>query len=1008
VGRPRKNLAEAPEARRSLAAAAGLPAKLARPKLARIVVRPRLLRLLGRKSSAPVTWVHAPAGAGKTYLLASFLEARAPAPSLWYEVDASDRDVSSMFHHARLAAEHLVGRALDLPSWQPGVGLAEFVRRFFARLFGSLPAGTTVVFDNYQEAAPEPAWQLVFRELLGARPPHVRICVGSRQAPPAALSRFRVAGTMELLGFDLLKFGKGEVETLLRSRGGRRDESAALLRSTDGWAVALSLLTGALTEAGMPARKAWRPGGPRSRAGMTQIFDFMAAEILGMLSEESRTFLLEVALVPSFSEATAAALTGRTNVATLIDRLERDQLLIDRHEDGLYRLHDLLRRFLLEHGERHQAPADRRTLKAAAAHVLAGTNLEVACALLGESGRWDDAVRLIEAKAPELASQGRMATLAAAIERVPPGPRQGHPWLVLWLAAARFAQPDEALTLAERAFHELRAVGDVAGELLAWAFVVQSMVMAGNDFRELRRWMATKRDLPPGTLPPALATRVAFAELVAFAYYGVDEEKDLGQRARIEAALAVVEQHGSVEEKGLAYTSAGLLAFFGGDLARTEQLLANAKALLTRVSYEPLPHIILSHATLLMSFMAQGRFRDGERLLLEALALGEKEGILAFHSSLLVLGAGAMLSVGDHPAGLKILARLNASPPPRSRLARTERSFLDAWMALEGDDHAAFGRALDECARECQQLGFHYGFAQTLFGRLIGASLARDEAAIHLAIADVEQYLKVPRWTRLQAEGELTLAFAKLGLGELSPEELRSAMARGRAASIMAWSFCGPRVVDRLVKAALAQGIEVEYATKLLTAYELEPDDEALLLPTWPWPLRVRVLGTTELELEGRRVPFGRKLPTVPLALLKLLSAGRPLSSSKVAAALWPGLARDARPGVLHTAVYRLRKLLGREDAIRSQGGDLCLDPSVCWTDVRAFELVCDRIDALAAPEDRSAGTPATGSPAFLRATLAELYRGPFADESDPQALRHAAEVLERRLDRARARVDVS
>ena len=58
----------------------------------------------------------------------------------------------------------------------------------------------------------------------------------------------------------------------------------------------------------------------------------------------------------------------------------------------------------------------------------------------------------------------------------------------------------------------------------------------------------------------------------------------------------------------------------------------------------------------------------------------------------------------------------------------------------------------------------------------------------------------------------------------------------------------------------------------------------------------------------GLCVEFGRKLPTVPLALLKLSSATpRPLAANKITAALWPGMAADASRGPLDTAVYRLR-----------------------------------------------------------------------------------------------------
>jgi LuxR family transcriptional regulator, maltose regulon positive regulatory protein len=783
--------------------APSLPAKLLRPKHARAIHRPRLQRLLTR-AAAPVTWVHAPAGAGKTFLLAAYLDARTK-PALWYEVDASDRDVSTLFHHVRLAAEHVVGRALPLPVWQPGapVGLEGFARRFFAQLFGHLPAGTCMAFDNYQEAASEPAWHVVFRELLGARPPHVRLCIGSRQGPPALLSRFRADGTMEVLGFDVLRFDAREVKSLLRGRGAKTDEIDALLQSTRGWAVAVSLLAGALRDQG--AARGQRRVALRSAQAMASVFDFLAGEILDRLDAESRAFLLEVALLPHFSATMAATLTGKEGARALLDQLERNQLLLDRHEDGQYRVHDLFRAFLLEHGRLLHAPDERRRLQAKAAHLLAENGyFDVASALLAEAQDWPALVLLIEGKAPELAAHGRLATIAKAIGLVPAEEREGHPWLLFWSAAAGLGRTDDAQALAERAFHEFKAGSEVVGEMLSWALIAQSIVLGGNDFRELERWLRALREVPPGVLPAAIESRVALSELMACGHCGLAYDGDL--QTRTERALALVRQHGSIDDKILAATSAALQCCFAGEAARAEDLLGYAKVQLTLSAGEPLPRILFAHATLLISFSARGRFREGARIMSEALALGESEGVMVFELNLLILGANAFLAIGELAPVRKILARMNSSPSPSTRIGRGQVAMVRAWEALERDDFAVARQGLEECFRETEQLGFLFASYQVAFSFLTFASLAGDHAEIRRAIADVERRLRVVPWPVLAAAGALTLVHAKLCLGELDVEEQRTAMRLAFAAGIMGWCFCGQRVVARLVKASSLRG----------------------------------------------------------------------------------------------------------------------------------------------------------------------------------------------------------
>lgn len=66
-------------------------AKLTPPTLPVVLKRPRLFRLLDKARKRPVTWMAAPAGSGKTTLVASYLKARRLSV-LWYRLDESDAD----------------------------------------------------------------------------------------------------------------------------------------------------------------------------------------------------------------------------------------------------------------------------------------------------------------------------------------------------------------------------------------------------------------------------------------------------------------------------------------------------------------------------------------------------------------------------------------------------------------------------------------------------------------------------------------------------------------------------------------------------------------------------------------------------------------------------------------------------------------------------------------------------------------------------------------------------
>src|SRR5882672_2081433 len=64
-------------------------AKIGPPRLFGVVPRERLFALLDENCGRPLIWISGPPGAGKTALVASYLEDRG-SPTIWYQVDSGD------------------------------------------------------------------------------------------------------------------------------------------------------------------------------------------------------------------------------------------------------------------------------------------------------------------------------------------------------------------------------------------------------------------------------------------------------------------------------------------------------------------------------------------------------------------------------------------------------------------------------------------------------------------------------------------------------------------------------------------------------------------------------------------------------------------------------------------------------------------------------------------------------------------------------------------------------
>lgn len=165
---------------------------------------------------------------------------------------------------------------------------------------------------------------------------------------------------------------------------------------------------------------------------------------------------------------------------------------------------------------------------------------------------------------------------------------------------------------------------------------------------------------------------------------------------------------------------------------------------------------------------------------------------------------------------------------------------------------------------------------------------------------------------------------------------LASAVAAGAAAS----HEDARRYVDRLAALGPCDGVGPEFwpwCEPLLDTMRSTASPRRDCAPRRSPGLRITTLGSFRVEREGRRIEWQRKLPRRPLEILKFLVVhdGTPVAPAVLMDALWPD---EAGPHVrrrLDTALYRLRRIVGTE-AIVSTNGMISLSASI-ELDTRRF-----------------------------------------------------------------------
>ena len=230
-------------------------------------------------------------------------------------------------------------------------------------------------------------------------------------------------------------------------------------------------------------------------------------------------------------------------------------------------------------------------------------------------------------------------------------------------------------------------------------------------------------------------------------------------------------------------------------------------------------------------------------------------------------------------------------------------------------------------------------------------------------------------YARCLADLARVLGHAGCGEADAALDRLRAAFGFARERAWTGFLRTTPGVVARLCALALEADIEPEFARRVIAERRLEAAGPGAV--EWPWPIRVRTLGRFDIELDGQPLAVRGKVARKPLELLQFVIAagGSDVASSNAMFALWPDLDGDKAKSAFNVALHRLRKLLGRDDAVALELGRLSLEPRVVWVDCLAFESLAD---GLAAPLDTA------GARAAERAHA--LYRGHFLQADEEHA----------------------
>lgn len=942
--------------------------KVTAPELSGVYECTRLFRRLDRARKHPIVWIAAPAGSGKTTLVASYLRSR-HLSTLWYRLDAHDNDIGSFYYHMGLATKAIAPDVGSLPLFtrEYTAGLSAFTTNYFRRLFEHLKRPGVVVFDNHHDIDPEGQIQSVLQQGFGEIPSGLNIVVLSRAGMPRAFARARASGRITTIGWDEMKLTERESGALLKLRYRRSPLDGAaiksLYRETQGWPAGLVLLG-----------EHFKRNPPRHAGAITittrTISDYFSVIFADGLPS-ARVFLLKTAFLPKVTVSVAEDLTGEANAAAILSDLTKRNLFTVRLTEESFEYHPLFRAFLIEQVSATHTDAEIRALKQRSAESLSRHgDIETAVDLLQQAEEWRPAVELIVKHAASLVDQGRIQTLETWLRKLPESQLVADPWLLYWLGTCRLLfSPVEARGYFERAFSLFQEGTNSTPLYLAWSGIIHSFIYECNEFTPMNRWLDLYHSLAQDRSPP---TPEVEAEGI-FSY--VDglrltrpDHPDIAVYAQ--RADALLQNLPTIDQQFRYVTSLTLYYTWLGDRARILRLIDNIRPRTNRRDVRPIASLFWC----LVRTINWSGTGDPDRSLtavIDGLAMADSSGIHHLDLQIIAHGIFGQLAAGNVGAARELLQRV-PSVIGRGRCDEVNyRNITSIILLREGDVTKAFEENT-RCLELIKSTGFYIGTIGVLIS---SAYINTHRGEIDLAL-QANSEVRTLSERMGSALFKSHAAFMEAHIRRINGEEgaalemLDQALGLMKEMGTVTPPWFSSEDAAALYAMALEAGMHAEYVRSLIAKAKLTPP-RSLSPDNWPWQVRLYTLGRFVVFKDETPLAFEGKGQRKPLDLLRALIVlgGRHVSANRIMQLLWPDADEERARITFRTTLHRLRRLLG-DKCIVIHGSQLTLNAECCWLDVRAF----DRLS-----EELSVSPP---TEAKVR-RLFDVYRGSLLDDDD-------------------------
>jgi len=749
-----------------------------------LVPRPRLQARITEGFRRPLTLITAPAGFGKTTLVAS-CTAQVGMPVAWLSLDRDDNQVGRFLTYLVAALQEndptLGSEAAQLVAASPQVP-PEAILTHLVNNLERADTDTALVLDDYQFINHRATHDAV-TFLLEHCPGTFHLIIATRSDPPLPLARLRARGQLVELRAADLRFTAAEAAQFLNDTMALHLDAeavAVLEERTEGWIAGLQMA--ALSMQGREDVAGFIQG----FAGTHRfIMDYLLEEVLARETEDVRAFLLQTSILTRLTGPLCETVTGKAGGQEMLERLEQRNLFLVPLDDERhwYRYHHLFADLLRARLHKSASYCAGELLSRAAEWCAREGQVDAAIGYALTAQDYERAAGLIARHWHHTANRGEIETVWAWLNALPESTiRESAPlglaycW-ALWLRG-QIGAIEPHLAAAENALGEA-TIADYPDLPAHFAAMRSIVARHHNNFGAAVAFAERALDLAPDDLPPQAEAQLRTVIYLALA----SAHNGTGHLEKAINALTETIHWSRRGENpagvaGMTNWLVGVLWVLGR-LRAADEACRDALNYLQERGMDRLPVAGVLHLRMSEIYLEQNDLEASEAHISQGVELAKWSG--RFDAVRNAAQARVRLSVarGDTSGALAAVEEAESALGERSSpLSRAELLALKARILIRQEAVSEAARCVEEASQLAEQDQGQIGKQVALAGfRVMLAQGKFDEAIAELARSLATTEDGGHRGTAIELHILRSLALARQGNAQEARSDLERVLA---------------------------------------------------------------------------------------------------------------------------------------------------------------------------------------------------------------------------------------